>query len=156
MRVSKNVIRNPSWINRFLVVICRAQWVVILRPPTRTQPPPPSRSLAAAVVTSPGHGAAAAVVPLKTYSSCLKVILCQILHDTSSLQHVGGGVWGVHGPGGAFKGGRMIFKGGQAIRFIHLVASLFIQVWRFIFSLSSLSGMSNVPSTTNVSIYFVL
>ena len=49
-------------------------------------------SIAAAVVTSPGDGAAAAVVPLKTYSSCLKVILCQILHDTSSLQHVGGGV----------------------------------------------------------------
>ena len=56
--------------------------MVILRPPTRTQPPPPSRSLAAAAVTSPGHGAAAAVVPLKTYSSCLKVILYQILHLT--------------------------------------------------------------------------
>ena len=56
--------------------------MVILRPPTRTQPSPPSRSLAAAVVTSPGHGAAAAIVPLKTYSSCLKVILCQILHLT--------------------------------------------------------------------------
>lgn len=39
-----------------------------LHHPTRTQPPPPSRSLAAAAIaTNPGHGTAAAVLPLQTY-----------------------------------------------------------------------------------------